>query len=119
MAAAADKSGVRVGKHQMGETLAQWLTISDIDLEPFYADLSKERSDRIRALMEIDSRGSGELQDSPSGGTDPDLVRWLFDNGKLAEYFLSHGKSDMQQHLEFLTAAYGPPATRGFRDFHN
>lgn len=69
--------------------------------------------------MGIDSKGDGELKDSSSDGTDPELTRWVFDDGRLSEYFLLYAKSDMQQHLKFLTTAYGPPATHGFRDFQN
>jgi hypothetical protein len=137
--------GVHVGKHQMGETFKQWLAILDIDLakscpphpdDPEYYrrpyrigldsnfKVAEDRSAICLQLMPFQDTGNGETGDfndkfSSSPVPDPYLVRWTFANGKLSVYSLVYVKSDMQEHIGFLTDAYGPPATHKFMDYQN
>lgn len=127
----------------MGETFKQWLAISDIDLEsacPPHADdpdyyrrpyrpgldsnfkVAEDRSALCLQLMPIQYTGAGEFRKSnvlSDNDSDPASVDWTFADGKLALHSLLYSKSDMQQHVAFLTEAYGVPTTRKLVTYEN
>jgi hypothetical protein len=70
--------------------------------------------------MPIQYTGSGTFKENiPFDGPDPSLVDWVFDDGKLAQHSIGYRKSDMQEHLGFLTQAYGPPKSKTFSTYQN
>jgi hypothetical protein len=111
---AVQPGGVRVGKHQLGESFKKWLAISEIDLEEICP--SDDHSDaRCAQLLPIEDSGQGEAKED----SQEPLVTWLFKDGKLGKYSLEYADSDMRQHLAFLIHVYGTPADRQFISYEN
>lgn len=85
---AVQPGGVRVGKHQLGESFKKWLAISGIDLEEICP--SDDHSDaRCAQLLPIEDSGHGEAKED----SQEPLGTWLFEEGKLAKYSLEYANS--------------------------
>lgn len=115
-------AATRIGKHQIGETFQEWLSISH-ELDQL-AVTCKSRKSEDNFSCKLESRLISDIRDgkrnkigSPGDGRS---FEWAFVNGRLAIVTVmipnpSAGKAapgaNIQEELGFLTQKYGAPTT--------
>jgi hypothetical protein len=132
--------------HTMGESFAQWLGITAINLSEVCAPhkdsknpwsgkprVAKQLAQECALLSNIRDTGSGEYSEGPNpelhhamqelgiGGQGSDTFKrpyhWIFRGGVLAR--LTIYKPDTERDIAFLVEKYGTPATRDTVMYHN
>jgi hypothetical protein len=112
-----------IHNHHPGETFAEWLAMSNLNLSNCLNKHNKPRGEYCKELIAV--RDTGHLPFTPYMTSMPtfnkDNLEWTFFHGKAATAELTRDlrSIDASEEVNYLKQAYGPPTVEGFVTVQN